>query len=149
MIVGAQTRDQFLQTRVRSYRCYTYLERITGEEETIVMLYENKGYYLDRPFLADGMYETSYFVNKAVELGNAERFAQWLEESDIKYIIVNQYIRTETVRAAREGTIFKNPELDEHYLIGVEIIERFIGTYLNRDFSDYGSTVYMLAYPGT
>ncbi|MCD6385048.1 phospholipid carrier-dependent glycosyltransferase, partial [Candidatus Sumerlaeota bacterium] len=144
MVLGGETRTEFLSTRVRSFRCFEYLERVTDKNETIVFLYENKGYYLRRPFLADGMYETSFFIDRAVELGSAERFAQWLRSAGIKYILVNEFTRKDLLTKTAQTGFFKDQNLNQRYLQGVKIVEEFIDKFLQKEFAYYGSSVYRL-----
>jgi hypothetical protein len=144
MIIGPMTRDEFLDTRVRSKRCFDYIEQVTVENETILMLHENKGYYLDRPYLADGMYETSYFVNKAAEIGDAGLFADWIQKQNIRFVLINQNIREGNLTKARKPGFFKDEKLNDHYLGGLEILEEFIEQHLQLEFSHYGSNVYRL-----
>ncbi len=144
MILGKTTRSEFLSLKVRSYRCFKYLEKITPKNEKILLLYENHGYYLHRPFLADGMFEASYLFDKAVELQTAENFARWVHQQNIKYVVVNQFLRKDLTTAVTTGGFFSNPELNQRYRKGVEIVEDFINQYLNEEYSHYGSTVYRL-----
>ncbi|MCX7766617.1 MAG: hypothetical protein N2246_07940, partial [Candidatus Sumerlaeia bacterium] len=92
--------------KVRSYRCFKYLERTTPKDEKILLLYENHGYYLHRPFLADGMFEASYLFDKAVELENAENFARWIRQQKINYVLVNQFLRRDLTTAVRTRGFF-------------------------------------------
>lgn len=144
MIFGKETRGEFLSSRVRSFRCFKYLEQVTDKNDTIVFLYENKGYYLRRPFLADGMYETSFFIDRAVTLGSTDRFAQWLRSAGIDYILVNEFTRKDIVAKTTQTGFFKDQSLNQRYLLGVKIVEEFIDKFLQKAYTHYGSTVYRL-----
>lgn len=144
MILGKTTRSEFLSLKVRSYRCFKYLEKITPKNEKILLLYENHGYYLHRPFLADGMFEASYLFDKAVELQTAENFARWVHQQNIKYVVVNHFLRKDLTTAVTATGFFSNQELNQRYRKGVEIVEDFINQYLNEEYSHYGSAVYRL-----
>jgi len=144
MIFGSTPRSEFIESRIRSYRCFKHIEQLTKKNETVVLLYENKGYYLNRPFLTDAMYETSYFVDRAAEFGSPELFKQMLLNSDIRYVLINEFIQKDVVSVAMGEGFFEKPELNRRYARGIKVIESFIDTSLEPVYSHYGSTVYLL-----
>ena len=62
------------------------LNQQTPPGSKIFMLWENRGLYLDRPYLADSGFEASYTKQVIVECGMPEIFEKWLRQNGFSYV---------------------------------------------------------------
>jgi hypothetical protein len=141
ILFGKKTRDEFLRPRVRSYPCYEYLLGRCEENEPVIFLFENKSYYCPQPAYADGMFEASFFLNLALESQNAQEFRTRLKKFNCRYVVVDQLIR-KGMHLQGEAWILSNEENREKFTKALDITERFIKTYLVKEFEENHSTVY-------
>lgn len=139
VIVGEETRDAFLRPRVRSYGCFRHLDAIASPGDRIILLFENMGYYCNFPYLADGMFEASYFVDLAVRCETPEAFADALRALDVSYVLVNTFIYRDVLGSL---PLFQNPALNARYEKGLNIISQFLHNFLQPVYSEYGSVIY-------
>jgi hypothetical protein len=143
-VFGTKTKRDFLEPRVRSYACFRELDRIADpKQDRILFLFENMGYYCNFEFLADGMFEASYFVDLALECGNAAAFAQKVRDMGFRYVLVNHNILRD-VSEMRRKPLFRDPQLTAEYLHGLSIIEQFISEHLTRIYKKHNSAIYTL-----
>lgn len=62
------------------------LNRLTPPGARIFLLWENRGLYLQRDYLADSLFEVSYTKHLIAQLGTPENFYHWLRQNHFTYI---------------------------------------------------------------
>ncbi len=139
VILGEETRDAFLRPRVRSYGCFRHLDTIASPGDRILFLFENMGYYCNFPYLADGMFEASYFVDLAVRCGTPEAFADALHALGVSYVLVNTFVYRDVLSGL---PLLRDPALNARYEKGLNIISQFLHNFLQPVYSEYGSVIY-------
>ncbi len=140
-IFGRQTRDEFLKPRVRSYPCLQYIGKVCNPGEPVLFLFENKGYYCPQPFFADSMFEASHFLSLALEAGSPEMFAKRLMAYKCRYIVIDEYIKRD-LQYFRDTRIFSKPANVKAFAKALDITDKFIQTYLIKEFEENGSAVF-------
>ena len=141
MLLGRQTRDDFLRPRVRSYGCYEYLLGKCFPEERVLFLFENKSLYCPQFAYADSMFEASYFLNLALEAGTPEKLKSRLVKFPCRYVVIDEKIR-EAMHMQGKTWIFSKKENRENFTKALDIMEGFIKTHLVKQFEQNHSTVY-------
>jgi len=145
IIVGSQTRAEFLRSRVRSYPSFEYLKTHCKPAEQVLLLFENKGYYCPHPYYADSMFEASYFFNMALEAGSPEVFAASLHKYQCRYVVVDECIRADMHKYGK--LLYSRQKNVSQFQNALALIERFMESYLEKVFEENQSSVYRFKSP--
>ncbi len=90
VVLGRESEDSYLRRKVQSYAAFRAAEQIVPADERILLVWENRGYYLSRPYAADSFFEASRIVRLAEQAGSAEAFLDHLRQEEIRWILVNR-----------------------------------------------------------
>ena len=98
------------------------LNRLTPPGAKIFLLWENRGLYLRRDYLADSLFEVSYTKHLIAQLGSAENFHQWLKQNHFTYIYNGRtwkwdsdtYLQPETLAEFKQAETIYREFLDQH-----------------------------------
>jgi MFS family permease len=90
--LGLEGRRQYLERSVQSYAMFEHINRTVPRREPILMVWENRGYYLDSPYIADSFFEASTVMRMADAAGDAAGFEEAIRAAGIKYVLVNEWL---------------------------------------------------------
>ena len=98
------------------------LNRITPPGAKIFMLWENRGFYLQRDYLADSMFEVSYTKHLIARLGAPDNFYHWLKQNRFTYIYNGRtwkwdsdtYLQPETLAEFRKAETIYREFVDQY-----------------------------------
>ena len=141
ILMGKESREDFLRPRVGAYTCFEYLLSKCYPGEPVLFLFENRGYYCDQPYYADSMYEASHFLNLALEAGSPQELHKRLLKYNARFVVVDQDIREGIVQLGKIW-ILSNEQNRDKYKKALDIMNRFIEIYLEQVFAENRSTVY-------
>jgi dolichyl-phosphate-mannose-protein mannosyltransferase len=143
VLSGRETRETFLRPRMRTYPCFEYLKENCAETDTVLFLFENRGYYCSQPFFADAMFEASHFMNLALEAGSPDEFRKKIESYNAKYIVVDELIR-ESINKYDKKTLFSKKNNINDYIKALDLIELFMQLHLEVVFEENHARIYKL-----
>ena len=89
---GLESRRSFLQRNIQSYSLLEQINENIPPGEPVFMIWENRGYYLDRPYFADSFYEASTVMTMAARSAGPEDFKQVITEMGYRYVVVNEML---------------------------------------------------------
>ncbi len=89
VVTGLETRKAYLERSIQSFTMYDYINRTLPEHERIFMIWENRGYYLERPYFADSFFEASALMRIVSRSGDAEALKHRIRGAGYSYVVVN------------------------------------------------------------
>jgi hypothetical protein len=84
------SRDELL-SRNLCWDLAQFLNGIVPEGGRVLSFWENRLYFLDRPFIADGSYGAPTALAALRDAGNAHAFAEQMAAEGVTHVIVNPY----------------------------------------------------------
>ncbi len=147
VILGRQTRTEFMRERLRTYPCMEYVRR-EAPGERILLLFENRVWYASGPSFADSMFEASHILAMAHEAGDPHRLAKRIEDLGTKYVIVDEIIRA-GVGSLGDAWVFSREENIVEYNKALDILNQYMSIYLTRVYEENQASVYVHKQPAT
>jgi hypothetical protein len=135
---GTGNRDDFL-THVRGVDVHPmilYINSSLPKDARILMLFENRGYYLTRSYIADGTFEVSRIIPWFSEAATPQETLEILKRRGITHILLNQtyaadysgnFIRKFYPNFTAKFEIFRQSYLEEAKRIGNVILFKVSG----------------------
>ena len=77
-------------TRIRrsnSYNAVMWINKNLPKNSKILMFFENRGFYLEREFIADGTFEASRIIENLMRLDSAYKWLKWMKDKGITHIL--------------------------------------------------------------
>lgn len=143
-LLADETKEQYLSRLFAPYKAYKKIEEITNKDEKILLLFENETYYLNRPYLSDSVYESSFYIDIAEQSQEPAKFKEAIKKMNIKYIILNKTFKEIIKNRIIDNSIFKNSQLSERYLKGLDIIEDFLNDHCEEIFTENNISIYKI-----
>ncbi len=91
-VTGVETRQAHLERNVQSYSMFEYLNASLPAGTPIFMIWENRGYYLDRPYFADSFFEASSVMRMVAQAGDPGALARRIAAMGFSHVVVNEYL---------------------------------------------------------
>lgn len=91
-VTGAETTENHLERQIQSYSVFQHINATIPSGEAVFMIWENRGYYLDRPYFADSFFEASTFMRIVSESGNARALSRRIRAMGYRYVLVNDLL---------------------------------------------------------
>ena len=90
VVLGRESRTDYLDRTVQSHLAFREAALRVPPGETILLVWENRIYYLARPTRADSFFEASRVVRLAEETGSPEALLDRLKGSGVRWVLVNR-----------------------------------------------------------
>jgi len=98
------------------------INSLTPTDAKLFLLWENRGLYLQRDYLADSLFEVSYTKRLIARLGAEDNFYRWLKANHFSYIYnarswkwdADQYLQTETREEFRKAEAIYRAWVQKH-----------------------------------
>jgi hypothetical protein len=90
VLAGRESREAYLEARIQSYGAIAAANRVLPPGAKLLLVWENRGYYLERPYLADSFFEASQVMDLVRESGSPERLAARLEALGVTHVLFNE-----------------------------------------------------------
>jgi hypothetical protein len=88
--LGLETREDYLlRWPPLPYEAMERANRELPENAKLVLLWENRAYYLDRPYVADSFYEASWIMQLIAQDPSGALFEQRLRDEGVTHILMN------------------------------------------------------------
>jgi len=91
-VLGLETRRAHLERTVQSFAMFEHINANLPPGEPVLMIWENRAYYLNRPYLADSFFEASTLMRMAARAGDAARLGERISEMGYRYVVVNEML---------------------------------------------------------
>jgi len=114
VVSGRESEESFLLRTFDAYDTFKYINDNLPSEAKILFLWENRGFYCSREYVADSMFEASYILKIVREAKNSSGLLKKLKEMEITHLLLNK----------RLASIFYKDKSEE-----LKIIEEFLGRY--------------------
>jgi len=92
VVTGDVSREEYLSNSVHSYPIIRHANETLSPEARILMIWENEGYYLERPYLADSSFEASQIAQWTATAGTPAAFAADLRAKGVTHVIYNHVL---------------------------------------------------------
>ncbi|MCK4547480.1 MAG: glycosyltransferase family 39 protein [Candidatus Eisenbacteria sp.] len=89
VVSGEMPREDYLTKAVQSYGVIRKANETLPPDARVLMIWENSGYYMERPYLADSFFEASQIAHLAAGSGSPSAFVQSLRKQGIAHVIYN------------------------------------------------------------
>lgn len=89
VVMGLETKNHFLQRSLQPFEIFSYINGNLAKDKKIFMIWENRGYYLDREYLSDSFFEASTVMRWAEQTKTAEALAERIRANGFDYVLVN------------------------------------------------------------
>jgi hypothetical protein len=131
VVSGLETRQHYLERTLQPYAMFRTLEERLPKGEPVLLIWENRGYYLDRAYVADSFFEASTLMRMAADAGSADRLKLMIRAMGLRYVLVNDLL----------GEVFTRGYDPEQ----VATLREFIATHLRPLHSSNRMTLYEIA----
>lgn len=91
-VLGLEGREQFLERNIQSYAVFDHINRTVPRREPIFMVWENRAYYLDNPYLADSFFEASTVMRMVQGAPDAADLGRAIQAKGFEYVLVNEWL---------------------------------------------------------
>jgi len=92
VVMGLETRQSHLERNVQSFGMLDYINSSLPAGSPVFMIWENRGYYLERPYFADSFFEASSVMRMVAKSGDPAALADRIASMGYKHVVVNEYL---------------------------------------------------------
>lgn len=90
VVAGSESRESYRARQVQSHEALRNIARVVPPGETVLFLWENRLFGLDRPHIADSFFEASQIAHLAEVSGSTLRFAERMATRNVRWVAVNR-----------------------------------------------------------
>lgn len=92
VVTGTETSEDYLGRTIQPFTMFEHINRNLPPGEPVFMIWENRGYYLNRPYFADSFFEASTLMRMVTGAGNPAQLKQTIEQMGYRYVVVNDLL---------------------------------------------------------
>lgn len=92
VVLGLEPRQKYLETNIQPVAMFEHINRTLPREERLLLVWENRGYYLDRPYVADSFFEASTVMRLVAGSRDAAETAAAVRALGVNYVVVNHWL---------------------------------------------------------
>jgi hypothetical protein len=92
VVTGLEPRRSFLERSIQSYSLFDQINRNSPAGEPVFLIWENRGYYLDRPYFADSFFEASAVMRMVADSAGPEALKARISSMGYRYVVVNELL---------------------------------------------------------
>jgi 4-amino-4-deoxy-L-arabinose transferase-like glycosyltransferase len=89
---GLESGKDFLGRNVQSYGLFEQMNENIPRGEPVFLVWENRGYYLDRPYFADSFFEASTLMRMVADCDGPEDLKHRISAMGYRYVVVNEML---------------------------------------------------------
>jgi len=116
VVTGLESRRAFLGRSIQSYSLFEQMNKNLPPGEPVFMIWENRGYYLDRPYFADSFYEASAVMALVERSRGPEDLKHKIRSMGYRYVVVNEMLGEFFSRGYPPGSVLELNEFMEEHL---------------------------------
>jgi hypothetical protein len=87
--IGLERREDYLHRRLQPYDAMVRANRELPRQAKLLLVWENRGYYLDRPYIADSFYEASWIMQLLEKDQEGNLLAEKLKKEGVTHVLMN------------------------------------------------------------
>ncbi len=87
--IGMERREDYLHRRLQPYDAMVRAGRELPPNAKVLLVWENRGYYLDRPYIADSFYEASWIMQLLEKDQGGDLLAEKLKKEGVTHVLLN------------------------------------------------------------
>ncbi|MFN0149350.1 MAG: ArnT family glycosyltransferase [bacterium] len=87
--IGLEKREDYLHRRLQPYDPMTRASRELPPNAKLLLVWENRGYYLDRPYIADSFYESSWVMQLLEQDQSGDVLEKRLRDEGVTHVMIN------------------------------------------------------------
>jgi len=122
--LGLEPRERFLERTIQPFSLYKEINSGLPPGEAVFMVWENRAYHLDRPYLADSFFEASTVMRIVAGSRDARELRDRILSMGYNYVLVNDLLGEIFARQYRAGDIARLRDLIDTYLEPVHSVNR-------------------------
>jgi 4-amino-4-deoxy-L-arabinose transferase-like glycosyltransferase len=89
---GLEQRREFLGRNIQSYSLFDQMNENIPPGQAVFLIWENRGYYLDRPYFADSFFEASTLMRMVAGCASPAGLKQRITAMGYRYVVVNDLL---------------------------------------------------------
>lgn len=90
VLLGVETKESFLRRTHQPYGIFEYINKNLAQDTKILFVFENKGFFCKRRYLADSIFEVSWIMKLSRESKDLEELSRNLKKLGITHILINR-----------------------------------------------------------
>ncbi|MEW6095881.1 MAG: glycosyltransferase family 39 protein [bacterium] len=90
VVLGVESKDSFLLRTFAPYDTFKYINDNLHQDVKILFLWENRGFYCDREYVSDSVFEASWILKMVREVKESSVLLKKLKEMEITHILLNK-----------------------------------------------------------
>jgi len=126
--MGFESKHDYLARTLQPYDIFTYANINLPPDEPVLLVWENRAYYLDHPYIADSFFEASSLVRLAEMSQTASDLKHRITSMGIRYVLVNDLL----------GQVFSR----RYSARSINLLKELIGRYMQPIHSSNKLTLY-------
>jgi len=87
--IGLEKREDYLHRRLQPYDAMRRASRELPPNAKLLLIWENRGYYLDRPYIADSFYESSWVMQLLEQNQAGDVLEKRLRDEGVTHVMIN------------------------------------------------------------
>jgi len=128
VVMGFESKHDYLARTLQPYDIFTYANINLPPDEPVLLVWENRAYYLDHPYIADSFFEASSLVRLAEMSQTASDLKHRITSMGIRYVLVNDLL----------GQVFSR----RYSARSINLLKELIGRYMQPIHSSNKLTLY-------
>jgi hypothetical protein len=92
VVTGVETRQAHLERNVQPFSMFEHINSSLPARTPVFMIWENRGYYLDRPYYADSFFEASSVMRLVAKSGDPQTLGRRIASMGFTYVLVNEHL---------------------------------------------------------
>ena len=92
VVTGLEPRQRYLERTLQSYSMCSHINSSLPDGEPVFLIWENRGYYLNRPYFADSFFEASTVMRLAAAAGEGRLLKARIQQMGYRYVLVNDLL---------------------------------------------------------
>jgi hypothetical protein len=89
---GTETRQSHLERNIQSFSMFTHVNQTLPSGEPVFLIWENRGYYLDRPYFSDSFFEASTVMRLVAASHDSAVLKNRIHQMGFRYVVVNEFL---------------------------------------------------------
>lgn len=122
--LGLEPRERFLERTIQPFSLYKEANAGLPPGEAVFMIWENRAYHLDRPYLADSFFEASTVMRMVAGSRDARELRDRIVAMGYNYVLVNDLLGEVFARQYRDADVARLREFIDSHLEPLHSVNR-------------------------
>ena len=140
-LIGKESTEDYLSKNIQPYKMFNYINKELPVSSKLLFVWENRGFYCNREYVADLIYEASWIIPFIYNMENPDKLLNKLKSMEITHLLYNQTL----------GNVFRPsfsaPQQNQDFILSMKILEEFLGKYTRLIYQDNGVLLFEIYEP--